>query len=57
MVRRYKRTVAAFHVITDAVIGVSAFLSAYLIRFDSALFTVTKGTPPFWQYAQLPPCL
>jgi len=55
MVRRYKRTVAAFHVVTDAIIGVAAFMSAYLIRFDSALFLVTKGTPPFWQYAAILP--
>jgi len=55
MVKRYKRTLAAFYVATDAVLGAAAFLGAYIFRFDSHLFDVPKGYPPFWQYAALLP--
>jgi Undecaprenyl-phosphate glucose phosphotransferase len=59
MVKRYKRTLAAFYVTTDAVLGAVAFVGAYLVRFetqfDTQLFPVTKGYPPFWQYAAVLP--
>ncbi|MEI6666901.1 MAG: undecaprenyl-phosphate glucose phosphotransferase [Acidobacteriota bacterium] len=55
MVKRHKRTLATFYVITDAMLGVAAFVCAYLVRFDSQLFNVTKGVPPFWQYAAVLP--
>ena len=55
MVKRYKRTLAAFYVATDAVLGVAAFVGAYLVRFDSQLFQAPKGYPPFWQYAAVLP--
>lgn len=55
MVKRYKRTLVAFYVATDALLGAVAFVGAYLFRFDSQLFQVPKGYPPFWQYAAVLP--
>ena len=55
MVRRFKRLLVALHVLTDAVIGVGAFILAYFIRFDAGLFPVTKGQPPLAQYLDVLP--
>jgi Undecaprenyl-phosphate glucose phosphotransferase len=55
MVRRYNRLLVALHVLTDASIGAVAFVLAYLIRFESGLFAVTKGQPPFSQYVDVLP--
>jgi Undecaprenyl-phosphate glucose phosphotransferase len=54
-VKRHNRLLVAFHVISDAVLGISAFLIAYLIRFYTPLVPVTKGVPPFRQYLMLLP--
>jgi Undecaprenyl-phosphate glucose phosphotransferase len=50
MVRRYKRTLATYYVVSDAFLGVAAFVCAYLLRFKSELIPVTKGVPPIGQY-------
>jgi len=55
MVRRYNRLLVALHVLTDASIGAVAFILAYLIRFESGLFDITKGQPPFSQYLDVLP--
>ena len=55
MVRRFKRLLVALHVLTDAVIGIGAFILAYFIRFDAGLFPVTKGQPPLAQYIDVLP--
>ena len=55
MVRRYNRLLVFLHVVTDASIGVVAFLFAYLIRFELGVFDVTKGQPPFEQYVNVLP--
>jgi len=55
MVRRYKRTLAAFFIVTDALLGAVAFLAAYLLRFSSGVIPVTKGIPPFQQYLLVAP--
>ncbi|MGE0812138.1 MAG: undecaprenyl-phosphate glucose phosphotransferase [Vicinamibacterales bacterium] len=55
MVKRFNRLLVALHVLTDAAIGVVAFLLAYLLRFDSGLFPVPKGQPPFTQYLDVLP--
>ena len=46
MVKRHNRLLVLFHVVTDAVLGMVAFLMAYVIRFDSGLIPVTRGYPP-----------
>ena len=55
MVKRHNRLLVAFHVGTDAVLGMVAFLLAYAARFDSGLIPVTRGYPPLEQYLNVLP--
>jgi Undecaprenyl-phosphate glucose phosphotransferase len=55
MMRRYNRLLVAFYVITDAVLGMTALVLAYLLRFESGFIPVTKGKPPLDQYAAMLP--
>ena len=50
MVRRHNRVLVAFHVFTDAMLGMVAFLLAYVLRFETGLFAITRGQPPIEQY-------
>jgi Undecaprenyl-phosphate glucose phosphotransferase len=57
MMRRYNRLLVAFFVLSDAALGMTAFLVAYLLRFQvlSTLLPVHKGFPPFAQYLRIAP--
>jgi Undecaprenyl-phosphate glucose phosphotransferase len=55
MVKRYNRLLVAFHVVSDAVLGMTAFILAYLLRFESGLIAAPKGYPPFGQYVAVLP--
>jgi Undecaprenyl-phosphate glucose phosphotransferase len=58
MMRRYNRLLVAFYVLSDALLGMAAFVLAYLLRFETFIATlipITKGQPPFWQYVNLLP--
>jgi Undecaprenyl-phosphate glucose phosphotransferase len=58
MVRRYNRLLVAFHVVSDALLGLSAFIAAYVLRFHTVvadLIPITKGTPPLRQYVYVMP--
>jgi Undecaprenyl-phosphate glucose phosphotransferase len=57
MMRRYNRLLVAFFVIGDAMLGMTAFLCAYLLRFEvlDHLLPIIKGTPPFGQYLRIAP--
>jgi len=55
MLRRFNRLLVAFYVAADALLGLSAFVIAYTIRFHSGLIPITKGTPPLRQYLNLLP--
>jgi Undecaprenyl-phosphate glucose phosphotransferase len=59
MVRRYNRLLVAFHVVSDALLGLSAFIVAYILRFHTglvaALIPVTKGVPTLRQYVYVMP--
>jgi Undecaprenyl-phosphate glucose phosphotransferase len=57
MMRRYNRLLVAFFVIGDALLGMAAFLCAYLLRFEvlDHLLPIHKGTPPFGQYLTIAP--
>ena len=60
MMRRYNRLLVAFYVITDALLGMAAFVIAYLLRFETwiaEIIPVTKGQPPFGQYVNVLPLL
>jgi Undecaprenyl-phosphate glucose phosphotransferase len=55
MVRRHNRLLVAFHVGTDAVLGMIAFFFAYLLRFETGLIAITRGHPPVEQYINVLP--
>jgi Undecaprenyl-phosphate glucose phosphotransferase len=55
MVRRQSRLLTTFYVLADILIGMAAFALAYFVRFETGLIPVTKGYPPFSQYATLAP--
>jgi Undecaprenyl-phosphate glucose phosphotransferase len=55
MVKRYNRLLAALHVVSDALLAVTAFVLAYVIRFETGLFPIPKGLPPFAQYVAVLP--
>ena len=55
MVKRHNRLLVAFHVVTDAVLGMIAFVFAYVLRFETGLIPVTRGVPPLEQYLNVLP--
>jgi Undecaprenyl-phosphate glucose phosphotransferase len=58
MLNRHNRLLVTFYVLSDSFLGIVAFLTAYLLRFHSALsrlVPITKGVPPFEQYVNLIP--
>jgi Undecaprenyl-phosphate glucose phosphotransferase len=55
MVKRYNRLLVAFYVLSDALLGMTAFVLAYLLRFESGLIPAPKGYPPFGQYVNVLP--
>jgi Undecaprenyl-phosphate glucose phosphotransferase len=55
MVKRYNRLLVTFYVVSDALLGLSAFVLAYTIRFHTSLIPITKGVPPLRQYVNLLP--
>ncbi len=52
---RHNRLLVTFHVISDALLGICAFIVAYAIRFHSGLIPITKGLPPLTQYLNVVP--
>jgi Undecaprenyl-phosphate glucose phosphotransferase len=55
MLKRHNRLLVAFHVVTDALLGMVAFLVAYFIRFETGLIATPKGQPPLQQYIDVLP--
>ena len=55
MVKRHNRLLVAFHVFTDATLGMIAFVLAYLLRFETGLIEITRGHPPVEQYVNVLP--
>jgi Undecaprenyl-phosphate glucose phosphotransferase len=52
---RHNRLLVAFHVISDALLGLSAFIVAYALRFHTGVIPVPKGIPPLRQYINVLP--
>lgn len=52
---RHNRLLVAFHVISDALLGISAFIVAYALRFHTGLLPITRGLPPLRQYINILP--
>src|SRR5262245_12107279 len=55
MVRRHNRLLVAFHIVADAVLGMTAFLLAFSIRFNTGFLPAPKGYPPLQQYLDVLP--
>jgi Undecaprenyl-phosphate glucose phosphotransferase len=55
MLRRYNRLLVALHVLADFGGAIAAFAAAYFIKFNTGLFEVSKGQPPFLRYLALAP--
>src|SRR5215467_14937188 len=55
MLKRFNRLLIAFYVVSDALLGLTAFVLAYTIRFRTNLIPITKGVPPLRQYINLLP--
>jgi Undecaprenyl-phosphate glucose phosphotransferase len=57
MMRRYNRLLVLFFVVGDTLLGLTAFLVAYLLRFEilHSLLPAHKGIPPFGQYLRIAP--
>src|SRR5438477_3996041 len=55
MVNRYNRLLVTFHVLSDSLLGVSAFIIAYALRFHTGLIPAPKGVPPLQQYLLVAP--
>jgi Undecaprenyl-phosphate glucose phosphotransferase len=58
MLRRHNRLLVTLYILSDALIGVSAFLVAYVLRFHTGLgdlIPITKGVPPLRQYVNVLP--
>ena len=52
---RHNRLLVAFYVVSDVLLGVSAFIIAYAIRFYTGLIPIRYGLPPLQQYINLLP--
>src|SRR5258706_11845533 len=52
---RHNRLLVAFHVLSDAILGLPGFVIAYTIRFYSGFIPITRGLPPFQQYLNVLP--
>jgi len=46
---RHNRLLVTFHVVSDALLGVTAFILAYAIRFQTGFIPITRGLPPLRQ--------
>jgi Undecaprenyl-phosphate glucose phosphotransferase len=52
---RHNRLLVVFYVVSDALLGMSAFIIAYALRFYTGLIPITRGLPPLQQYINLLP--
>ena len=51
MVNRHNRLLVAFHILSDALLAVTAFVLAYALRFHTALAVLIPRkirSPPVW---------
>ena len=57
MVNWHNRLLVAFHIVSDSLFGVIAFVVAYLLRFHTihTIIPATKGVPPLWNYVYVMP--
>jgi Undecaprenyl-phosphate glucose phosphotransferase len=54
MVKWHNRLLVAFHIGSDSLLGITAFIVAYLLRFHT-IIPAAKGVPPLWNYVYVMP--
>jgi Undecaprenyl-phosphate glucose phosphotransferase len=52
---RHNRLLVTFHLLSDAALGLTAFILAYAVRFHTGLIPITRGLPPLQQYINVLP--
>ena len=52
---RHNRLLVTFYIVSDALLGVSAFIIGYALRFYTGLIPIRYGLPPLQQYINLLP--
>ena len=52
---RHNRLLVAFYVLSDALLGMTAFMIAYALRFHTGLIPIPRGLPPAAQYVAILP--
>jgi Undecaprenyl-phosphate glucose phosphotransferase len=55
MLSRHNRLLVTLYLLSDALIGASAFILAYALRFHAGIIPITKGIPPLRQYINVLP--
>ena len=55
MLTRHNRLLVTLYVASDALLGCTAFLAAYVLRFHTGFIPITKGIPPLQQYINVLP--
>jgi Undecaprenyl-phosphate glucose phosphotransferase len=55
VVNRHNRLLVAFHVLSDSGLGITAFIIAYVLRFQTGFIPSPKGIPPLQQYINVLP--
>jgi Undecaprenyl-phosphate glucose phosphotransferase len=55
MLSRHNRLLVTLYLLSDALIGASAFILAYALRFYTGIIPITKGIPPLRQYINVLP--
>src|SRR5262249_50123554 len=58
VVNRHNRLLVTFHILSDALLALIAFVAAYTLRFHTGvavLIPITKGVPPLRQYINVLP--
>ena len=55
MLNRHNRLLVTFHVLSDTLLGMTAFLLTYALRFHTRLIPAPKGIPPLQQYVNVLP--
>jgi Undecaprenyl-phosphate glucose phosphotransferase len=55
VLNRHNRLLVTFHVLSDALLGMAAFILTYALRFRTGLIPAPKGVPPLQQYVNVLP--
>ncbi|HBO89204.1 MAG TPA: hypothetical protein DD460_00540, partial [Acidobacteria bacterium] len=57
MIKRHPNLQGGLYVLADSILGMLAFIVAYLFRFELGILPITRGYPPFEQYLAVLPII